>query len=60
MPVGTELVRDIPTNQPQQEDWNQMPLESQDPKITPSSPVQVIVFVDKYSTTPLPPNMEKE
>ena len=62
MPVGIELVgdkiRDTLTNQPQQEDWNQMPLESQGPIITPSQ-VQVTVFVDKGSATPLPPNLEE-
>ena len=61
MPIRIELIgdkiRDTPTNEPQQEDWTQMPLESQGLEITPSSPLQVIVFVDKGSATPLPPSM---
>ena len=37
-----------------------MPLESQGPEITPSSPLQVMVVVDKGSATPLPPSTEEE
>ena len=61
--VGTKVVgdkiRDTPTNESQQEDWTQMPPESQGPKLPPPSPLQTIV-VDKGSTTPLPPNTDKE
>ena len=41
MLVGIELVgdkiQDTPTNQPQQEDWTQIPLESQGFEIVPTS-----------------------
>ena len=57
MPMGTKLVgekiRDMPTNQHQQEDQSQMPPESQGPKVVLSSQVQITFCVDKGSTTPL-------
>ena len=63
MPIGTKLVgekiRDTPTNEPQQEDWTQMPPKPQGPGLPPPSPLQTIVVVDKGSTTPLPPNIEE-
>ena len=43
MPIGTKLIgdkiKDTPTNEPQQDDWTHMPLESKGVDITPSSPL---------------------
>ena len=57
MPMGTELVgdkiRDTATGKPQQEDWTQMPPDSQGPDLALPSPPQVTV-VDKGLVTPPP------
>ena len=62
MPIGTKLIgdriKDTQTNEPKQEDWTQMSLQSQAPKITPSSSLQVIIVVYKHSTNPLPQSIE--
>ena len=56
MLIGIELIgdkiRDTPTGEPQQEEWTQMPLDSQGPDLTPPSPLQVILVVDKGLITP--------
>ena len=63
MPVGIELVgdkiRDTPIGEPQQEDWTQMPPETQGPDITPPSPPQITV-IDKGSVTSPPPSSKEE
>ena len=63
MPIGKELIgdkiRDTHIGELQQEDWMQMPPDTQGPDLTPPSPQQVTV-VDKGSVTPPPPSLEEE
>ena len=50
---------DTTTGKLQQEEWMQIPPETQGPDITPPSPPQITV-VDKGSVTPPPPSSEEE
>ena len=63
MPMGIELVRgkimDTHTSELQQEDWTQMPPETQGPDITPPSLPQITV-IDKGSVIPPPLSLEEE
>ena len=62
MPMGTELdgdkIRDTPIGEFQQQDWMQMPPETQGPHPTPPSSPQVMM-VDKVLVTPPPPSSEE-